>query len=60
VDKQRGNNRAPTYETGLFPLMAHLLDLAVRKGIKKKKTLYFEAMLVGRRKEEWGKIGFSS
>lgn len=30
----------PTYETGLFPPLAHLLDLAKRKGITTKKVVY--------------------
>jgi len=30
----------PTYETGLFPPLAHLLDLAKRKGIAGKKVVY--------------------
>ena len=32
---------APTYESGLFHPMAHLLDIAVRKGIRNKKALRF-------------------
>lgn len=32
---------APTYEAALFPYMVHLLDLALRKEMKHKKTLYF-------------------
>jgi len=48
---------APTYETGLFPLMVHLLDLAVRKGIKNKKTLYFGSYgWSGGGKREWEKM----
>ncbi|MDI3542583.1 MAG: hypothetical protein PWP57_186 [Candidatus Atribacteria bacterium] len=48
---------APTYETGLFPLMAHLLDLAVRKGIKNKKTLYFGSYgWSGGGRREWEKL----
>lgn len=48
---------APTYEAGLFPLMAHLLDLAVRKGIKNKKTLYFGSYgWSGGGKREWEKL----
>jgi anaerobic nitric oxide reductase flavorubredoxin len=31
---------APTYETALFPPVAHLLDLALHKGIKGKKALF--------------------
>jgi flavorubredoxin len=32
---------APTYEGGLFPMMAHVLDMAVRKGIRNKKVARF-------------------
>jgi flavorubredoxin len=32
---------APTYEVGLFPPMAHLLDSAARKHMRNKKTLRF-------------------
>ncbi len=32
---------APTYEAGLFPPMAHLLDSAARKHMRSKKTLRF-------------------
>lgn len=31
---------APTYEAGLFPPVAHVLDLALRKNMKHKKMLY--------------------
>lgn len=31
---------APTYEAGLFPPVAQVLDLALRKGMKHKKLLY--------------------
>jgi len=32
---------SPTYENELFPSMAHVLDIAVRKGIQNKKVAYF-------------------
>lgn len=32
---------APTYEGGLFPPMAHVLDMALRKGIRFKKVARF-------------------
>lgn len=32
---------APTYEGGLFPPMAHVLDMALRKGIRNKKVARF-------------------
>jgi flavorubredoxin len=32
---------APTYDAGLFPPVAHLLDTAIRKGSKNKKVLRF-------------------
>ncbi len=32
---------APTYDAGLFPPVAHILDYAVRKGIRNKKVLRF-------------------
>jgi flavorubredoxin len=32
---------APTYEGGLFPPMAHVLDVAGRKHIQKRKVAYF-------------------
>lgn len=32
---------APTYEGGLFPPMAHALDLAVRKRVARRKAAYF-------------------
>jgi len=32
---------APTYENELFPSMAHILDIAIRKGIQNKKVAYF-------------------
>lgn len=32
---------APTYDAGLFPPVAHVLDVAVRKGIRNKKVLRF-------------------
>jgi len=32
---------APTYEAGLFPPVAHILDTAMRKGIRNKKVLRF-------------------
>ena len=32
---------APTYEGGLFPPMAHVLDMALRKGIRHKKVARF-------------------
>jgi anaerobic nitric oxide reductase flavorubredoxin len=32
---------APTYEGGLFPPMAHALDLAIRKRIANRKAAYF-------------------
>lgn len=48
---------APTYETGLFPLMVHLLDLVIRKGIKHKKTLFFGSYgWSGGGKREWEKM----
>ncbi|MGQ9623399.1 MAG: FprA family A-type flavoprotein [Candidatus Caldatribacteriaceae bacterium] len=31
---------APTYEAGLFPLVAEVLDLALRKDMKHKKAMY--------------------
>ncbi len=32
---------APTYEGGLFPQMAHVLDMAGRKGVHNKQAAYF-------------------
>ena len=32
---------APTYEGGLFPPMAHVLDMALRKGVRNKKVARF-------------------
>lgn len=32
---------APTYENELFPSMAHVLDIAIRKGVQHKKAAYF-------------------
>jgi flavorubredoxin len=32
---------APTYEGGLFPQMAQVLDMAERKGVRNKKAAYF-------------------
>lgn len=32
---------APTYENELFPPMAQVLDLAIRKGVQNKKVAYF-------------------
>ncbi len=32
---------APTYEGGLFPPMAHVLDMALRKGVRYKKVARF-------------------
>jgi anaerobic nitric oxide reductase flavorubredoxin len=32
---------APTYEGGLFPMMAHVLDMALRKGVRNKKVARF-------------------
>lgn len=48
---------APTYETGLFPLVVHLLDLATRKGVKNKKTLFFGSYgWSGGGRREWEKM----
>lgn len=32
---------APTYEGGLFPAAAHVLDMAKRKGVRNKQVAYF-------------------
>lgn len=48
---------APTYDTRLFTPVAHILDMAVRKGIKNKKVLRFGSYgWVGGAQKEFEKI----